>query len=205
MKRVGLIVMLIAGFAAGIAFVYSCGGGGSSDAALPTSGYVSVPLMPLWGSINLKREYCFDSTPGEEYHHEVNGAYADSSILWNGWMSGETDTSVSSKLYVPIQLPDGATITSLHVVAYDNDPTYDGRVKLWTSGPTTSGTGGQRINTSNLFTDGAANVPRTFTADSIKPSLALVDNLQYSYYLEAKLIGGSDVVLMSAVVGYEFQ
>ena len=33
MKRLGLIVPVLAGFAAGVAFVYSCGGGSSSDAA----------------------------------------------------------------------------------------------------------------------------------------------------------------------------
>jgi hypothetical protein len=206
MKRWGTITLVLFAFVVGFASTYSCGGSNGTNAIAADSGYVSVPFMPAWiGKNTVKREYGFDDTPGDEYQHQGIAGYADSTVLWNGWMSAETDTSVFSKFFVPIQLPDGATITSFHIVAYDNDPTYDGLVRFRASGPIARGTGGYRVATSHLSTDGAANVPRTFTTDSINPSLALVDNLQYSYYLEGNLYGGTDVVLMSAVVGYEFQ
>jgi len=175
---------------------------GSSGSTVPTSGYVSVPLMPVWEKINrAKKEVCYDSEEG--IVHNMNDAYASTSVLWYGWMSAETDPNVYSKYLLPIQLPDGATITSFHILAYDNDPTFDGRV-VFRRSHTAANETTYKITTANLYTSGYSNVPRTFSAGAIEPSLALIDNFRYSYSLEAKLGGGSDVVLMSAVVGYGY-
>jgi hypothetical protein len=172
-------------------------------ARLPTSGYVSVPLMPVWEKINrAKKETSYDSEEG--IAHNMNDAYASTSVLWYGWMSAETDPNAYSKYLLPIQLPDGVTITSFHFWAYDNDPISDGRVILRMSGPTIGGAGYHMTSPPSLYTSGIGDVPRKFTAGAIKPSLAIVDNSKYSYSLEAKLSGGSDVVLMSAVVGYRY-
>jgi hypothetical protein len=178
---------------------------GPSGEVIPTSGYVSVPLMPTWTKYGtVKREICYSPDPEDYHHHNMNGAYADPSVRWNGWMNADPNLGSSTKYYVPIQLPDGAVITSFHIWAYDNDPTYDGRVHLRMSGPTTGGAGYTIAAPGALWTSGTGDVPRKFTADAIKPSLAVVDNSKYSYNLEVRLWSGTDVVAMSAVVGYVY-
>jgi len=178
---------------------------GPPGEAVPTSGYISVPLMPTWTKYGaVKREYSYDPTPGDYHHHNMNGAYADTSVRWNGWMNADPNIGSSTKYYIPVQLPDGAVITSLHFWAYDNDPAHDGRVVFRMSGPTTGGAGYTMTTPGSLWTSGTGDVPRKFTAGAIKPSLAVVDNSKYSYTLEVRLWSGTDVVAMSAVVGYGY-
>jgi len=178
---------------------------GSSSEVVPTSGYVSVPLMPTWTKYGaVKREACYSPDPDDYHHHNLNGAFADPSVRWHGWMNADPNIGSSTKYYVPVQLPDGAVITSLHFWAYDNDPAYDGRVIFRMSGPTTGGAGYSITMPPSLYTSGTGDVPRKFTAGAIKPSMAVVDNSKYSYTLEVRLWSGTDVVAMSAVVGYGY-
>jgi len=178
---------------------------GSSSEVVPTSGYVSVPLMPTWTKYGaVKREACYSPDPDDYHHHNLNGAFADPSVRWHGWMNADPNIGSSTKYYVPVQLPDGAVITSLHFWAYDNDPAYDGRVIFRMSGPTTGGAGYSITMPPSLYTSGTGDVPRKFTAGAIKPSMAVVDNSRYSYNLEVRLWSGTDVVAMSAVVGYGY-
>lgn len=177
-----------------------------------SSGYVSVPFMPSWnfGDVEpfygprVRRVFCYWAGP-PEMHYQMNGAYCDTSVLWSGWKSIESTTTVESRFFTPVQLPDGATITSFQFWAYDNDPTYDGHVALRHSGPRPWGTAGGSTIPTPVYTGGSDNVPRLFSAASINPAVAIVDNSSGSFYLDAVLRGGTDVVLISAVIGYQFQ
>lgn len=166
----------------------------------PAGGYVSVSFIPPTVYFDsFRREVNVSDDP-----HKMNGVPASPSVVWNGLMHASTSTGVSARYFVPVQLPDGAVITSFHVVAYDNDPDYDGRVNFYRSSAA-SGGNGYNILSDKLWTSGSSNIPQTFTADSIVPSLALVDNLKFSYSVETRLWGGTDVVMLSAVIGYVIQ
>jgi hypothetical protein len=99
MKRIGAISFILIGFAAGIAFVYSCGGGGSSSSAAET-GTVTITAA---GSAAYLPSMSFTSAP----------------TGWYGVMN--VASSGQNYLFASANLPDGATITDFSYTAYDND------------------------------------------------------------------------------------
>jgi hypothetical protein len=161
------------------------------------SGYVSVSFMTGW-----------DRTSKPATRRAINiwsiddpsqFANADTSFLWEGRMSLSADTTSSSTVYVPIQLPDGATITEFQLVYYDEKDDGIGiRSSLRRSpsfGPVLTG--------ALIDSTGISYAPQ-YANTTIEPVFAVVDNSLYSYCIRGDVYGGgTDTVLISAMVQYD--
>jgi len=97
-------------------------------------------------------------------------------------------------LTVPIQLPDGATITAFTAVICDNTASYGDDVYLYRSDSTV-------IAHTRTSVAEASTTPFTKTTTTIISS-EVVDNSQYSYYLYMEIHGtaGSDLIPISGIV-----
>lgn len=107
---------------------------------------------------------------------------------------GRYATSGGSEfLTVPIQLPDGATITAFTAVICDNTASYDDDVYLYRSDSTA-------IAHTRTSVAEASTTPFTKTTTTI--SSEVVDNSQYSYYLYMEIHGtaGSNLIPISGIV-----
>ena len=98
-------------------------------------------------------------------------------------------------LVVPIQLPDGATITALTAVICDNTTSSGDTVYLWRSDNVSIAETGTTVAE-------ADNTPFTKTTTSISLGKEVVDNSQYSYFLYMKVNGaaGSALIPISGIV-----
>ncbi len=109
---------------------------------------------------------------------------------------GRYATSGGSEfLTVPIQLPDGATITALTAVICDNTASYNDDVYLYRSDAVSI------AHTSTSIAE-ASTTPFTKTTTTISSGYEVVDNSQYSYYLYMEIHGtpGSDLYPISGIV-----
>jgi hypothetical protein len=188
MKRTELLIILTAGFAAGIIFVYSCGGGsGGSEAIAQTSGYVSIAFM---SAVPDSTSNILRYTNYSEKQH----ANADTTVSWNGVALG---LGGNANVYVPIQIPDGAIITEFGITAYDElDDAYPAKAWLKRSpgGPS------NRTTMASVETTETAFVPQTVSTTDIEPSTVMVDNSIFGYVIRADLKTGADLAYISAYI-----
>lgn len=94
--------------------------------------------------------------------------------------------SGTKSLIVPIQLPDGATITSFSAVICDNVNTYGGSMILYRSD-------NEFIAVAGTSVAEMSTTPYTKSAGSITEAYKVVDNSQYSYFIHMAV--SSDVGL----------
>ncbi len=101
----------------------------------------------------------------------------------------------SEFLTVPVQLPDGATITAFTAVICDNTATYGDSVYLYRSD-------GTSIADTSTSAAEASTTPFTKTTTSISPGAEVVDNSQYSYYLYMEINGdaGNNLTPISGII-----
>ncbi len=113
MKRFGLIVLLVSGFAAGVMFVYSCGGGSSAAAggdADTLGGYppgyfaTAAELQSAMPGSYPVTPFDFSNTPVE---------FGAVPVLPGGLYSGN--------IFSPVALPFKCVINSIQMLAMDND------------------------------------------------------------------------------------
>ena len=126
-------------------------------------------------------------------------ANADTSVCWEGVIFSSMDTA-EEKIWVPVQLPDGATITGFQIVYYDErDDGFGVRAQL-----RRNISFGKDFPFASITSTGISYMPQYAYTTSIDPDFAVVDNSLYSYGIRGKLYGGTDTVLISAMVKYEF-
>ncbi len=96
-------------------------------------------------------------------------------------------------LVVPVQLPDGATVTSFSFACFDADETIDGAAWLFRSDDQPMAAVG---------TTGAGSEVRLVATEEIQ--LPLVDATRYAYFVYFKVSGaaGADLLPVSASVAY---
>ena len=145
------------------------------------------------------------SRPTDKFQHEWSideqnqWANADTSLWWEGRTMPATATSLeSAHLFIPIQLPDGATITELGAIIYDEKD--DGQGTRVTLRRSVGNDGVAGVNSTQLSLR-----PQYISTTNINPASAVVDNSTYSYHIRGNLYGESDIVLISAFVKYEFK
>jgi len=198
MKRWGVITLLAMGFVAGITFVYSCGGGGTSGAAVPTSGFISVSFTAAVAEdsdVDTKRvTNHFDTL--EDWNQFAN---ADTAFWWEGRaLPSYYDSTVSTKVYVPIQLPNGAIIDEFGLIYYDEkDDAFPVAARLRRNV-------GKPRTVAAVTTLTTSYTPQTISTVEIREDLEVVDNAGSSYSIQGVLYGGADTALISAFVKYYF-
>ncbi len=101
-------------------------------------------------------------------------------------------------LTVPIQLPDGATITALTAVICDNTSSYESTMYLYRSDAA-------QIAVTGTSVAEASTTPFIKKTTSIVSGREVVDNSQYSYYLYMGINGGAGSALypVSGIVTLE--
>jgi hypothetical protein len=99
-------------------------------------------------------------------------------------------------LIVPIQLPDGAIVTSFAYTFWDNDPEVDGGAYLYRS---------DDVMMAKLATDGAAGEVRMAQTDSV--DARRVDNTGFGYmvFFQISHKSGQNLMPISASVVYRLQ
>lgn len=198
MKRWGMIVLLVTGFIAGVAFVYSCGGGGVSQAGVPNNGFISVSFTAAV-AVDSEPETIRVSNHFDTIDDWNQFANADTSFWWEGRaLPSYLDSSVSTAVFVPIQLPDGAIIDEFGLIYYDEkDDAYP--VKAWLRRNV-----GKPRTVAKLTTLTASYAPQTISTVEIRDVLEVVDNSKSSYSIKAELYGGADTAVLSAFVKYYY-
>jgi hypothetical protein len=179
---------------------------GSSDFALSShshSGisatqYVSVSMVAgVSGNqdrTTIKAQNFWDPI-NDEYGQFAN---ADTSVWWEGRANvGPTNDNI----YVPVQLPNGATIVEFGFVYYDeSDDTITVNAALRQSVG--------YVTLVRIKPTGIANVPQYAWTTSISPTYALVNNTLNSYHIRCNISAPAvpfvpDVAVISAIVGYK--
>jgi hypothetical protein len=96
-------------------------------------------------------------------------------------------------LVVPVQLPDGAIVTSFAYRSYDASPKVDGAAYLYRS---------DDVVLAAVATEGASEAMRTVTTDDVRN--ARVDNRAHAYFVYMRLsaYAGADVMPVGASVAY---
>jgi len=167
MKKIGMMVLVVAGFAAGIAFVYSCGGGRAASAA--TTMYLNIAPPDFIGSVYTNQVYV------DDYRVDVttsNGVY-----------------------YAAVHLPHGAEISSLKMYFTDElrgTPPFV-TLSLLATDKDSVATGVQREVLAVLDSSGPLS-PETTNVSTDLPAGTLVDNATYSYVLKLELPGDAKIL-----------
>lgn len=101
-------------------------------------------------------------------------------------------------LIVPVQLPDGATITSFSAVICDNTATYHGSMILYRSD-------NKFITVAQTTVAEMSTTPFTKSATSIADAYKVVDNSQYSYfiYMAVNSVAQTNLYPIAGIVGLE--
>lgn len=162
-----------------------------------STGYVSVSFMTGWERYGPGTTIMVENmwTIDQQYQF----ANADTSLCWEGRTATSWDPADRAGIYLPIQLPQGATITEFQLVYYDE---RDDEIGI-------KGTLRRSISTGVDFafvflkSTGISYTPQVVSTTSIDPEFAVVDNSLYSYSIRANFYGGTDVVAISAIVKYE--
>lgn len=164
-------------------------------AALPTYAQNKVVVIPLnsskggpgnWNSVSATS---LGGTPRTSTVTTKQGTTCTNSV-------GRYATSGSSEfLTVPIQLPDGATITAFTAVICDNTATASGTMYLYRSDST-------QIATTGTSSAESSTTVYTKTTTTINANADVVDNSQYSYYIYMEINGtaGNDLIPISGIV-----
>ncbi|GAB4339493.1 MAG: hypothetical protein Kow0089_12420 [Desulfobulbaceae bacterium] len=122
-------------------------------------------------------------------------AYSCSSYagVYDGGGTGSTQY-----LFAPVQLPDGATITSFKAVICDNTPSYGGSMALYRSDS-------KFIAAALTSIAEASTTPFTKDADSITSDYATVDNSKYSYFIKMSVnsAAGTNLYPITAIITLE--
>lgn len=165
--------------------------------AQETTGYVSVSFLTGWDRSGSGTTRAVENMWTIDEQSQF--ANADTSFCWEGKMSTSWDPTTYSGIYVPIQLPHGATITEFQLVYYDEkDDGIGVRAALRRSIST-----GVDFAFAFLKSTGISYTPQVASITSIDPNFAVVDNSLYSYSIRTNLFGGTDTVAISAMVKYE--
>ena len=134
------------------------------------TGYASVSFISGWDrsgsgtTMHVENMWTID-----EQHQFAN---ADTSFCWEGRMSTGMDPTIYSGVYVPIQLPHGATIKELQLVYYDEaDDGIGVSVALRRSLST-----GVDFAFAGFKSTGISYTPQYASITSIDPDFAVVDN-----------------------------
>ncbi len=109
-----------------------------------------------------------------------------------------TTSGTSEFMTVPIELPDGATITALTAVICDNTSSYSGSMYLYRSDSVSIASTGTSVAE-------ASTTPFTKTTTTISSGREVVDNSQYAYFLYMEINGsaGSALSPISGIVTLE--
>jgi hypothetical protein len=96
-------------------------------------------------------------------------------------------------LVVPVQLPDGAVVTSFSYRSYDYSPKVDGAAYLYRS---------DDVALAVVATDGAAEAVRSVSTESIQSPR--IDNRDHSYfvYMRVSALAASDLMPIAASISY---
>ena len=113
MKWFGFIVLLVSGFAAGVMFVYSCGGGSSAAAGgdADTLGGYPPGYFATAAALQLTMPGSYPITPLDFSNTLVE--FGDVPVLPGGLYSGN--------IFSPVALPFKCVINSIQMLAMDND------------------------------------------------------------------------------------
>lgn len=109
-----------------------------------------------------------------------------------------TTSGTSEFLTVPIELPDGATITAFTAVICDNTSSYSGSMYLYRSDVVSIASTGTSVAEASTTTF-------TKTTTTIGSGREVVDNSQYAYFLYMEINGsaGSALSPISGIVTLE--
>ena len=162
--------------------------------ALPTYAADKVVVIPLntskggpgnWKSVSVS------SMGGIPRTSAITTAQGDTCTSLGRYATAGEDEFLT----VPIQLPDGATITALTAVICDNTTSYHDDVYLYRSD-------GTKIAHTGTSIAEASTTPFTKTTTNISSGNEVVDNSQYAYYLYMEIHGtpGSDLYPISGIV-----
>jgi len=168
MKKTGILMLVAAGFAAGVAFVFSCGGGGSASAA--STMYMNISPPDFIGSVYTNQVYV------DDYRVDVS-------------------TGSNGLYYAPVHLPHGAEIASLKMYFTDElrqTPPFV-TLTLLATVKDSVGVGLQRENLAVLDSSGPA-LPETSNVSTDLPAGTFVDNAVYSYVLKLELPGDAKIL-----------
>jgi hypothetical protein len=96
-------------------------------------------------------------------------------------------------LVIPLDLPDGATVTSFSFTFYDNHPTVDGAAYLYRS---------DDVLLAGIATEEAGEAVRTLRTESVQNRR--IENGEHAYFVYMQLSpdAGPNLMPISAAVGY---
>jgi hypothetical protein len=127
MKRAGLFVMVLAGFVAGVAFVYSCGGGASSAVAggdADTLGGYPPGYFAAAAELQSAMPGSYPVTPLDFSNTLVE--FGPVPVLAGGLYTGS--------IFSPVALPFKCVINSIQMLAMDNDGSEEITATLYQGG-----------------------------------------------------------------------
>lgn len=122
------------------------------------------------------------SIPAASFLPENSGAYGRAMITGNVYVPDGTAGSVAY-LEAGVNLPDGATVTSVEAYVVDDDPTYNvSLVQLWRNDGSTFTSYGNVVNMAQTAGTTGSNPNIQILTDNTISS-PLIDNSLYTYYL----------------------
>ncbi len=112
MKRFGTLALISIGFIAGITFVYSCGGAGSSSAAAVRTGYLSIGYEGFHAGdpTDLNYDYASLNLPHNSRIISITGYFTDDHALGSNTLTFRTfnrDGTIANSQYIDTTNVDG--------------------------------------------------------------------------------------------------
>jgi hypothetical protein len=157
------------------------GGDVSMDRKLSvTGGNVEIPGNNDFKYTSAKTHYCSVSA----FAFEVEGTtYARGAIAGDIYLATGSAVSVGY-LEAPVQLPDGAIVTSVTFYVVDNDGTYNLQPgQLWRTDASTATSYGNTTQMANVPIPASSNSTLIQACTTSSITVPVIDNQNYSYYL----------------------
>jgi hypothetical protein len=147
---------------------------------LELNGNVQIPAANNYQYASAKTHYY--SVPGAAFDLESSAACDKSMISGNIYTVGGSAVTVAYFI-APVNLPDGATVTSVTYYVADNDGTYNTQAgQLWRNDASTfSSYGNVFMMASTAATSGTNTNIQAISTSTV--SNAVIDNQNYTYYL----------------------
>jgi hypothetical protein len=167
---------------------------------LEVSGGVQIPAANDYKYATAKTHYY--SVPSAAFHPESTTNFDRGMSAGSVYAAGGNPATVAY-FVAPVNLPDGATVTSVSFYVFDNDATYNLQTgQLWRNDASTFTAFGnaQMMASVNPPAGNSSNIQLT-SSSSI--STAVIDNQNYAYYLRwGTQQSNSNMRIVKAVISY---
>jgi len=166
--------------------------------ALPTYAANKVVVIPLNSSKSGPGNWTSVSVSSMGAIPRTSSVATEQGTSCSNAIGRYTTTGTSEFMTVPIELPDGATITAFTAVICDNTSSYSSSMYLYRSDSVSVASTGTSVAE-------ASTTPFTKTTNTISSGREVVDNSQYSYFLYMEINGaaGSALSPISGIVTLE--